>query len=290
VRKLNPADLPLVSPRRFEFKQPVPDWIVAILLGIVEGVTEFLPVSSTGHLLLVEHWLQDPAPMFKTDLFNVVIQGGAVLAVVIIFQERLRQLFFQWREPATQRYWLKLMVAFAITAAGGLALKALKFKLPETVAPVAWATLIGGVLFLLVESWLRRRTAQLEVTWAIAIAMGAAQLVAAVFPGTSRSGITILVALVMGLARPQAAEFAFLLGIPTLLAAGAVQVLGEIRAPSGVPMNWSLILLAGIAAAITAFIVVKWLLRFVQTHTFVVFGWYRIVLGGALLLFAWKWA
>jgi undecaprenyl-diphosphatase len=269
----------------------VPDWIVAILLGIVEGVTEFLPVSSTGHLLLVEHWLQDPAPMFKTDLFNVIIQGGAVLAVVVIFQERLRQLFFRWREPETQSYWLKLIAAFAITAAGGLVLKALDFELPkEAVKPVAWATLIGGVLFLVVERWLRGRTALVEVTWSMALAMGAAQLVAAVFPGTSRSGVTILIALVMGLARPQAAEFAFLLGIPTLLAAGAVQALGEIREPSGVPMNWSLILLAGVAAAVTAFIVVKWLLRFVQTHTFVVFGWYRIVLGGALLVFAWKWA
>ena len=281
--------MPLVSRGRFEFKQRVPDWIVALLLGIVEGVTEFLPVSSTGHLLIVERWLHDPAPMFKTDLFNVVIQGGAVLAVVIIFQERLRQLFFRWREPATQSYWLKLIAAFAITAAGGLVLKALKFKLPETIAPVAWATLIGGVLFIAVEMWLRGREAVKDVTWAIALAMGAAQLVAAVFPGTSRSGITILVALVMGLARPQAAEFAFLLGIPTLLAAGAVQALGEIRNPSGVPMDWSLILLAGVAAAVTAFIVVKWLLRFVQTHTFVVFGWYRILLGGALLVFALKW-
>jgi undecaprenyl-diphosphatase len=268
----------------------VPDWIVAILLGIVEGVTEFLPVSSTGHLLLVEHWLKDPAPMFKTDLFNVIIQGGAVLAVVVIFQERLRQLFFRWREPETQSYWLKLAVAFAITAAGGLVLKALKFKLPETIPPVAWATLIGGVLFLVVEWWLRGRTALDEVTWAIAIAMGAAQLVAAVFPGTSRSGVTILIALIMGLGRRPAAEFAFLLGIPTLLAAGAVQLVGEIREPSGVPMDWGMILLASAAAAITAFIVVKWLLRFVQTHTFVVFGWYRIVLGGALLIFAWKWA
>jgi undecaprenyl-diphosphatase len=281
--------LSLVSWGRFEFKQPVPDWIVAILLGIVEGVTEFLPVSSTGHLLIVEQWLRDPAPMFKTDLFNVVIQGGAVLAVVIIFQERLRQLFFRWREPATRSYWLKLIAAFAITAAGGLVLKKFNFELPKEIAPVAWATLIGGILFILVEMWLRGRTALVEVTWGMALAMGAAQLVAAVFPGTSRSGITILVALILGLARPQAAEFAFLLGIPTLLAAGAVQVLGEIREPSGVPMNWSLILLAGVAAAVTAFIVVKWLLRFVQTHTFVVFGWYRIVLGGALLLFALKW-
>lgn len=268
----------------------MPDWIVAILLGIVEGVTEFLPVSSTGHLLLVEYWLHDLAPMFKTDLFNVIIQGGAVLAVVIIFQERLRQLFFRWREPETQSYWLKLIVAFAITAAGGLVLKKLDFELPKEIAPVAWATLIGGVLFIVVEMWLHGRDAVKGVTWAMALAMGAAQLVAAAFPGTSRSGITILIALIMGLARPQAAEFAFLLGIPTLLAAGAVKALGEIRHPSGVPMDWSLILLASVAAAVTAFIVVKWLLRFVQTHTFVGFGWYRIVLGGALLIFAWKFA
>ncbi len=208
--------LRLAIVRDFSSNQPVPDWLAIICLGIVEGVTEFLPVSSTGHLLLVEGWLEN----HQTDLFNVVVQCGAVLAVLIIFTDRLKQLLFHWREPASRDFILKLAAAFFITGVGGLVLKKLDFELPDTPAPVAWATLIGGVLILAIERWLRGKALRTEVTWTIAVAAGLAQLVAAVFPGTSRSGITILTALALGLSRPAAAEFSFMLGIPTLLAAG----------------------------------------------------------------------
>ena len=258
----------------------MPEWIVVILLGIIEGVTEFLPVSSTGHLLLAEHWLPR-----QSDLFNTVIQCGAVVALFGVFQDRIKQLLFEWKDPATQDYFSKLAVAFIITGIGGLILKKLHFKLPEAVTPVASATLIGGVLFLVVEYWLRKRPLSDEVTWKIALAVGLSQLLAAVFPGTSRSGVTILVALLLGLSRPAAAEFSFLLGIPTLLAAGALQTVSALKHPVGEPVHWSMILLGSVAAAATAFVVVKWLLRFVQTHTFVGFAWYRIVLGIVLLAF-----
>jgi undecaprenyl-diphosphatase len=259
----------------------VPDWIAVILLGIIEGVTEFLPVSSTGHLLLAERWLPE-----QTDLFNTVIQCGAVLAVLLVFSTRVRQLLTTWREPASRDYILKLLTAFLITAAGGLLVKKFGWKLPHEAAPVAWATLIGGVFFIVVETWLRGGAQRAEVTWLVALAVGLAQLVAGIFPGASRSGTTILIALVLGLARPAATEFSFLLGIPTLLAASAYEILSSARHHQIEIEHWSMTALGTIAAAITAFVVVRWLLHFVQTHTFVAFGWYRIILGALILIFA----
>lgn len=257
----------------------MPEWIAVICLGIIEGVTEFLPVSSTGHLLLAEHWLPR-----QSDLFNTVVQSGAVLAVIVIFADRLRQLLFKWNDPNTQDYFFKLATAFVITGMGGLILKKIDFKLPDTVTPVASATLIGGVFFLVVEQWLRNRTLDHQVTWRIAIAVGLSQLLAAVFPGTSRSGVTILTALLLGLSRPAATEFSFLLGIPTLLSAAALQTFSALRHPSGETIHWGMLLLGSIVAALTAFAVVKWLLRFVQSHTFVGFAWYRIILGILILM------
>lgn len=259
----------------------MPEWFAVIFLGIIEGITEFLPVSSTGHLLLAEHWLPR-----QTDLFNTVIQCGAVVAVMVIFTKRLKQMLFEWRDPETQQFIAKLAVAFIITAVGGLILKkVLHFKLPESPVPVASATLIGGVLFLAVEQWLKKRPLGTEVSWKVACAIGASQLIAAAFPGTSRSGVTILTALMMGLSRPAAAEFSFLLGIPTLLSAAALQVFEALRHPEQGPIAWKMVFLGSVAAAITAFVVVKWLLKFVQNHTFVGFAWYRIILGILILAF-----
>jgi undecaprenyl-diphosphatase len=257
----------------------MPDWIAVICLGIIEGVTEFLPVSSTGHLLLAEQWLPR-----QSDLFNTVVQSGAVLAVIVIFSQRLKQLLFQWRDPDVQDYLFKLAGAFVITGVGGLMLKKFDFELPKTVTPVAGATLIGGILFLVVEQWLRNRPLGHQITWRIAIAVGLAQLLAAVFPGTSRSGATILAALVLGLNRPAATEFSFLLGIPTLLSASALQVFSAMRHPPAEKIDWAMLALGSLVAALTAFAVVKWLLRFVQSHTFVGFAWYRIVLGILILV------
>lgn len=257
----------------------MPEWLIVVILGIIEGVTEFLPISSTGHLLMAQHFLGH-----QSDLFNTVIQCGAVLAVVIIFTDRLKQLAFQWQEPESRDYILKLFGAFMLTGVGGLILKKLDFELPEDPAPVAWATLIGGILFLIVERWLRGRTQTNEITWTIALAIGAAQLIAAVFPGASRSGTTILMALMLGLRRPAATEFSFLLGIPTLLSAGALQIVSAMRKPVPVEIDWGMLALGSVVAAITAFIAVKWLLRFVQSHTFESFGWYRIAIGALILL------
>ena len=258
------------------------DWLTIIILGIVEGITEFLPVSSTGHLLIAEHWLPR-----QSDLFNVVIQCGAVIAVLPLFPERLRQVFFRWREPATRDFVFKLLTAFVITGFGGMILEKLHFKLPETVVPVALALLMGGVLFVLVEWWLKNKESCSEVTWQVAVAVGLGQLLAAVFPGTSRSGATILIMLALGMNRVAATEFSFLVGIPTMMAAGGYKIFKALHhPPAGVPPeNWTLVLVCTLISAIVSFIAVKWLLRFVQTHTFIGFGWYRIAAGVGLLLF-----
>jgi undecaprenyl-diphosphatase len=254
------------------------DWFAVVLLGAIEGITEFLPISSTGHLLLAEHWLGH-----RSELFNVVIQCGAVLAVLAVFAGRVRRLLTGWNQPENRDYLLKLGAAFTLTAIGGLALKAAGLKLPKDTAPIAWATLIGGVLFVGLERWLKGRPVTEQVSWAVAIAIGGAQLIAVGFPGASRSGTTILLALMLGLSRPAATEFSFLLGIPTLLAAGAKETLDSLKGHE--PHEpWSMILLGTLVAAATAFVVVKWLLGYVRHHSFTVFGWYRIAIGTAILV------
>ena len=258
----------------------MPDWIAIILLGIIEGITEFIPVSSTGHLLVAERWLPH-----QTDLFNIVIQCGAVIAVLPLFPDRLRQFVFRWREPATRDYLLKIFVAFALTGAGGLVLEKNGFKLPEKLLPVALALLVGGILFVAVERWLAGKSLRHEVTWPVVFAVGIGQLLAAVFPGTSRSGSTILLALMLGLNRPLATEFSFLVGIPTMLAAGGLKIFEKLHHPAGtLPENWGMVALGTGVSAVVSFIAVKWLLRYVQTHTFNLFGWYRIALGIIIFL------
>ena len=257
------------------------EWLAVIILGIIEGITEFLPISSTGHLLLAEQWLPK-----QSELFIIVIQSGAVLAVIPLFRDRFYQFIFKWREPNTRDYLAKIAAAFLITGAGGLAMKKAGLELPETVWPIAVALILGGLAFLFIEFKLKGRTLKSEITWAMALTVGAAQLLAAAFPGTSRSGACILLLLLLGLSRPLAAEFAFLVGIPTMLAAGGYEILKALRHPAAdaTPENWSMVALGFVSSAIVSFIAVKWLLRYIQTHTFVVFGWYRIGLGLVVLL------
>jgi undecaprenyl-diphosphatase len=262
------------------------NWLAALILGIVEGVTEFLPISSTGHLLLAEHWLPIQSPFLQSDLFTVIIQPAAVVAVLLLFWEKLLGLARDWQKPEARDYLLKLAVGFGLTVVGGYLLKKFGMRLPKTITPIALATLLGGVLFLVVERWLKNHKPGTELTWLIAIAVAVGQLLAAAFPGLSRSGATILVALALGLARPQATEFSFMMGLPTLMAAAVKELMDFHNAPPGFAIDWGLVLIGSVASAITAFLSVKWLLRFVQSHTFNGFGWYRIVLGGAVLLFA----
>ncbi len=258
----------------------LPEWIIIVILGIVEGATEFIPVSSTGHLLIVQDWLN----YRQSDLFNVVIQGGAVLAVLPLFKNRLAMMA-DYRSPASREFNLKLLVCFLMTVVGGLVIDRLGIELPETTLPVAGALIIGGILFIAVERMLKDRPLADTITWSVVFAVAAGQIAAAVFPGTSRSGATIIFAMLCGLNRVVATEFSFLIGIPTLLAAGAYKILKAVN--GGATEQWDLLALGTIVSAIVSFIAVKWLLRYVQTHTFVSFGIYRIILGILLLLLLW---
>ena len=260
----------------------MPDWIAIILLGIIEGITEFLPISSTGHLLIAEHWLAR-----QSDLFNVVIQCGAVIAVVPLFRPRLHKFIFELRDKETQSYLLKGFIAFVITAVGGFIIDKKGIKLPEELGPVSWALLLGGIAFVVIELLPRKEKPGTEITWPVVLAVGLGQLIAAIFPGASRSGTTIMFSLLLGLSRPAATEFSFLVGIPTMLAAGGWKIFKAMHHPAEHAQheNWGMLLLATVVAAIVSFIAVKWLLRYVQSHTFTAFGWYRIVVG--IVILAW---
>lgn len=269
------------------------DWLAALILGIIEGLTEFIPVSSTGHLLIAEDWMRRNGILNgilgdkdQTEIFTIIIQSSAALALVPLFWKKFSGMMFRLDQPENKDLLSKLFTAFMITCVAGMAFKSLNLELPETAVPVAWATLIGGFVMLAVERFSSRKQASYDLTWAIVIAVAGGQILAMVFPGASRSGSTIMVALLMGLARPAATEFSFLLGVPTLLAAGGYQVLKAWQKGLLNHMDWSLYIVGLIASGISAFIVVKWLIHFVQSHNFNGFAYYRIVLGAALLIFA----
>jgi len=254
--------------------------LYVILLGLIEGITEFLPISSTGHLLIAEHWLGA-----RSDTFNVVIQAGAILAVTLLYRQRLWQLATGLGQPATRAYALKLAAAFLITAALGFAATRAGLKLPQTITPVAWALLLGGVWMIGAEVVAARRSDSAQVTWTVAILVGLAQVVAAIFPGTSRSAATIFIAMLAGTSnRPAATEFAFLVGIPTMFAASGYELLKATRAGAG-HEDWGSLAIAFAVSTVTAFVAVKWLLGYIRTHRFTAFAVYRIVLGALLLIF-----
>jgi undecaprenyl-diphosphatase len=276
------------------------DLVSAILLGLIEGITEFLPVSSTGHLLIAEHWLGA-----RSELFNIAIQAGAILAVVAIYRQRLWDLllgFVGRRSPAShdpagialgpaqaRAYAWKLLLSFAVTAAGGLLVKRLGWELPETVRPIAWALIIGAAWMLIAEQLAAMRASRegerTTVSWTTAILVGIAQVVAGVFPGTSRSAATIFVALLAGTtSRAAATEFAFLVGIPTMFAATGYEFLSLLRHGGIGHEDWNTLAVAFVVSTITAFVAVKWLLRYIQSHRFTAFAVYRFALGAALLL------
>jgi undecaprenyl-diphosphatase len=252
----------------------------AFILGLVEGLTEFLPVSSTGHLLLVEQWLK----LHRSDAFNVLIQIGPILAVALVFRRTVWSLLSEWRDSAVRDELYKLVVCVALIGSVGYLMKHLGFELPETVGPVAWALLIGGVAIFAVEWWSQRRTLEDRLTWPAVVAIAAGQLLAAAFPGTSRSGAAILAALLFGTARPRAVRFAFLSGIPVMLAAGALELRDSAKRgelPRLLGMDTAV---AFVVATVVAFASVVWLMRWVQTKDFRPFAWYRLAIGLVLLL------
>ena len=255
------------------------DYISAIILGIIEGITEFLPISSTGHLIIAEQWLGA-----RSDTFNIVIQAGAILAVTIIYWRRLMDLVLGWRNPENRDYALKLIVAFLITAILGLIVKKLGYELPETATPVAWALIIGGIWMIFAEWAAARKVPHSRITWLVTILVGIAQVVAGVFPGTSRSGATIFVAMLAGTNnRAAATEFAFLVGIPTMYAASGYELLKLFKDGGAAGEDWTALAIAFVVSTIVAFVAVKWLLAYIRSNRFTLFAIYRIILGVLLL-------
>lgn len=254
-----------------------------ILLGIVEGITEFLPISSTGHLLIVQHF--DEYFSRRSDAFNVVIQLGAISAVLVIYWRQVFDLLVHWQVPANRDMLLKLGAAFVITGALGYLLKKLGLKLPDEVDPIAWALIIGAFVIFFAEWRLHGKHGTDDISWSVAIAIGLAQIVAAVFPGSSRSGTTIFAAMLLGVSRVKATEFSFLVGIPTMFAASGLELFEFIEEHGVASSELDDIVVGFVVSAVVAFIAVKWLLRYIQTHSFVPFAWYRLVFGVGLLVY-----
>ena len=262
----------------------MPDWLHAIILGLIEGITEFIPVSSTAHLLIAEKFLG----IHEDDLFNIVIQGAAVLAIIPLFWKQFSGMVFGLSDPKNRDLLIKFLIAFGITGVGGVILKKLGFTLPKEIAPIAWALLVGGIVIMAVEAFCGKRKLDDTLTYKLAIAFGIAQLVAAVFPGASRSGSTIMLAMLLGMSRSAATEFTFLLGVPTILAASALESYKTLKTTGLHTDSWLHVGIGSLAAAISSFIVVKWLIQYVQSHTFTGFAIYRVLVGAALLVWLMK--
>lgn len=260
-----------------------PSWIEAILLGIVEGLTEFLPISSTGHLLVVESWLK-----VDSEVFTVVIQVGALVAVGWLFRERIFKMIPMGNKSGGEwKLLLNVVIGFLpVMIVGKLMHHWIKEHL-FSVTAIAWASMVGGVVILLIEKYKPRvATHQIEqITPKLALIVGIGQCLA-LYPGVSRSGATIMTALMLGFSRSVATEFTFLLAIPTLTAAGVYQLWSN-RHDLTLSMVGSLTV-GFLVSLVVALMVVKWLIHFVQSHTFKGFAWYRIVTGGVLLFLIWK--
>ena len=259
----------------------MPEWISALILGVVEGATEFIPVSSTGHLILVGHWLGFVG--LRADVFEVVIQFGAILAVVWQFRSMLARLVRDVvHDPDARQTAFKVVVAISPAMAVGLLahrwINGHLFR-PQT---VAWALLVGGVGILLVE-----RTRPLasvrtvsEMSMMTALGIGVAQVLS-LFPGVSRSAATIMGGIALGVDRSAATEFSFLLAIPVMFAATALDLISYHGALAA--KDLPIFGLGIVTAFVAGLIVIRVLLRFVVHHTFSGFGWYRIALGVILL-------
>jgi undecaprenyl-diphosphatase len=271
--------------------------IKAAVMGVVEGLTEFLPISSTGHLILAGSLLDFTGE--KVKVFEVAIQTGAMLAVIWEYRERLlRTLRGITRERQAQHFALNVLIAFIPAVVLGLAFGALVKQHLFHPVPVAMAFIVGGFIILWVEARHRRRYGERDLqgqrharvetvddmTPLDALKVGLVQCLALV-PGTSRSGATIIGAMVFGFSRRCATEFSFYLGIPTLMGAGAYSVWKqrELLAVGDLPM----FAVGSAVAFVSALVCIRWLIRYVSTHDFTVFAWYRIVFGGLVLLTAW---
>jgi len=274
--------------------------IKSIILGIVEGITEWLPISSTGHLILVSEFLRlDMSDEFK-EMFDVVIQLGAILAVVIIFWNKLfpfgrknnphplkKDGFGSYIKTDIFVMWFKVLAACIPAAAVGLLLDDWIDEHLYNPWTVAVALIVFGIAFIIVENWNKDRKPRIDsisdLTYKAAFIIGMFQLIAAVFPGTSRSGATIVGALLIGISRTVAAEFTFYLAVPVMFGASLLKLVKFGFDFTGTEIA---VLLTGMITALAvSIIVIKFLMDYIKKHDFKVFGWYRIILGAFVIVY-----
>ncbi len=262
----------------------------AILFGIVEGITEWLPISSTGHMILLNEFVTLNVSDDFWEMFLVVIQLGAILAVVLLYWNKIFPFHFK-EKPVVQKdifvLWFKILVACIPAAVIGLAFDDVFDALFYNPWCVAIALIVFGIAFIVIEN--RNKDAEPrineldQISYKTALIIGLFQLIAAVFPGTSRSGATIVGALIIGVSRTVAAEFTFFLAIPVMLGASLLKLVKfgfQFTGPEAV------ILLVGmIVAFVVSVVVIRFLMGYIKKHDFKVFGWYRIVLGIAVLAY-----
>lgn len=267
------------------------DIFVAVVWGIVEGITEWLPVSSTGHMILVEEFLKFQDQDFS-EMFLVVVQLGAILAVVLLFWERIWPFHFRDSSKPTvdskiMQMWFKIVVACLPAAIVGVLFDDLIDEIFYNAYVVAGALILYGILFIVVENWNKGRRPVIgsvaELGYDTAIIIGIFQLLAAVVPGTSRSGATIIGALLLGVSRGAAAEFTFYLAIPVMFGASLLKI---VKSGLGFGTMGYVTLLVGMAVAfIVSLFVIRYLMNYIRKHDFKAFGYYRIVLGILVLLY-----
>ena len=283
------------------------EYLQSVLLGIVEGLTEFLPVSSTAHLRITEALMSIPLDDAYWKMYTIVIQLGAILALCLLFLGRILEFARTFpRGENGERNWLShpislTLIAFAFTSVPALLLHKWSEKNLGSVRAMALALLIGGIVMWIIDAWSARHEAATsdveQMNLGQAIWIGLCQTLSAVFPGTSRSMSTIAAGQIVGLSRPAALEFSFLLSIPTMIAATCWDLLKELHPSKAaleaglaphVVMNsdrWIVLIIGTVVSFIVALGVVEWFLFWVRKHGFTVFAIYRILLGTFLLLF-----
>ena len=265
----------------------------ALVQGIVQGITEWLPISSTGHILLLDAvWKMDVSREFF-DVFKVIIQLGSILAVVVLYFHKLNPFSPKKSQAArkdTWKLWLKVLIASVPAAVAGLALDDLIDRKLSVPVVIAVALIVYGIAFIWMESRKKQPTVnQLsDISYARALGIGAFQMLALI-PGTSRSGSTILGATLLGTSRPVAAEFSFFMASPVMLGASGLKVVKYFLLDGYrfTAQEWILLLLATVVAFVVSLLVIRFLMAYIQKHSFQVFGWYRIALGVVVLLVWW---
>lgn len=268
--------------------------IKAIILGIVEGITEWLPISSTGHMILVDEVLKlNMSPEFM-EMFLVVIQLGAILAVILLYWKKIWPFKVENGlkiEKDTIIMWVKILIACVPAAIVGVLFDDKLNELFYNPTTVAIMLILFGILFIIIENYNKGKSPKInslsKITYTVAIMIGIFQLIAAVFPGTSRSGATIVGALLIGVSRTIAAEFTFFLSIPVMLGASALKLV-KFALKTGFVMTGNEVAILSVGtfvAFIVSIIAIKFLMSYIKSNDFKVFGWYRIILGILVLAY-----